>query len=101
MKLFQNKTVEIQEFPGKQTHLIHVNRLKPLCESMVLKDVPTVAFDGVPEPPQPTSPSNAPAPETGRATSVPVPTTTESNANTTPSPDLMCFNSPAASPDLL
>lgn len=35
LKVFPNKTVEIQEVSGKQTQLIHVYRLKPLCESMV------------------------------------------------------------------
>jgi hypothetical protein len=39
-KVNPNHTVEIQEYPGKQTQLVHVNRLKPLCESMIWRDLP-------------------------------------------------------------
>nr|CAH0100120.1 unnamed protein product [Daphnia galeata] len=39
-----NKTVEIRESPGKQTQLVHINRLKPLCESMIWGDLPGIPF---------------------------------------------------------
>jgi hypothetical protein len=50
-KINSNHTVEIQEFPGKQTQLVHVNRLKPLCESMIWRDLPNVILDKVERPP--------------------------------------------------
>ncbi|EFX73699.1 hypothetical protein DAPPUDRAFT_324924 [Daphnia pulex] len=50
-KVNSNHTVEIQEYPGKQTQLVHVNRLKPLCESMIWRDLPHVTLDAVDSPP--------------------------------------------------
>ena len=43
-KVHSNKTVEIRENPGKQTQLVHINRLKPLCESMIWGDLPSIPF---------------------------------------------------------
>jgi hypothetical protein len=43
-KVNSNKTVEIRESPGKQTQLVHINRLKPLCESMIWGDLPGIPF---------------------------------------------------------
>ncbi|KAI9550595.1 hypothetical protein GHT06_004910 [Daphnia sinensis] len=43
-KINDNHTVEIQECVGKQTQLVHVNRIKPLYESMIWKDEPCVDF---------------------------------------------------------
>ncbi|XP_057370033.1 uncharacterized protein LOC130691140 [Daphnia carinata] len=42
IKVNSNQTVEIQECPGKQTQRVHVNRIKPLYESMIWKEEPTV-----------------------------------------------------------
>jgi hypothetical protein len=49
-KVYLNITVEIQEYTGKQTQLVHVNRLKPLCESMIWRDLPHVTLDTVDRP---------------------------------------------------
>ena len=46
-KVNDNKTAEIREYPGRQTQFVHVNRLKPLCKSMIWGDVPGVPFDDV------------------------------------------------------
>ncbi|KAI9558398.1 hypothetical protein GHT06_015178 [Daphnia sinensis] len=43
-KINNNHTVEIQECVGKQTQLVHVNRIKPLYESMIWKEEPCVDF---------------------------------------------------------
>ena len=43
-KVNSNSTVEIQECAGKQTQLVHVNRIKPLYETMIWKDEPCVPF---------------------------------------------------------
>jgi hypothetical protein len=43
-KVNTNSTVEIQECLGKQTQLVHVNRIKPLFETMIWKDEPCVPF---------------------------------------------------------
>ena len=43
-KVNSNKTVEIREGPGKQSQLVHINRLKPLCESMIWGDLPGIPF---------------------------------------------------------
>jgi hypothetical protein len=43
-KVNSNETVEIQEVGGKQTQLVHVNRIKPLYETMIWKDEPCVEF---------------------------------------------------------
>ncbi|EFX78924.1 hypothetical protein DAPPUDRAFT_320053 [Daphnia pulex] len=50
-KVNSNHTVEIQEYPRKQKQLVHVNRLKPLCESMIWRDLPHVTLDAVDRPP--------------------------------------------------
>ncbi|KAI9553636.1 hypothetical protein GHT06_021560 [Daphnia sinensis] len=44
LKVNDNHTVEIQECAGKQTQLVHVNRIKPLYESMIWKEEPCVEF---------------------------------------------------------
>ena len=44
LKLNDNDTVVIQQHAGKQTQLVHVNRIKPLFESMIWKDEPFVDF---------------------------------------------------------
>ncbi|KAI9552616.1 hypothetical protein GHT06_020484 [Daphnia sinensis] len=44
LKVNNNSTVEIQQDVGKQTQLVHVNRIKPLFESMIWKDEPGVEF---------------------------------------------------------
>jgi hypothetical protein len=44
LKVSNNSTVEIQQDVGKQTQLVHVNRIKPLFESMIWKDEPGVDF---------------------------------------------------------
>lgn len=44
LKTNDNSTVLIVACTGKQTHLVHVNRLKPLYETMVWKDEPCVDF---------------------------------------------------------
>ncbi|KZS09148.1 Uncharacterized protein APZ42_026699 [Daphnia magna] len=43
-KLSNNSAVEIQLDVGKPTQLVHVNRIKPLFESMIWKDEPGVDF---------------------------------------------------------
>ncbi|KZR96308.1 Uncharacterized protein APZ42_009428, partial [Daphnia magna] len=43
-KINNNHTVEIQKCVGKQTQLVHVNRIKPLYESMIWKEEPCVDF---------------------------------------------------------
>ncbi|KZS03292.1 Uncharacterized protein APZ42_034024 [Daphnia magna] len=40
VKVNDNHTVKIQECAGKQTQLVHVNRIKPLYESMIWKEEP-------------------------------------------------------------
>ncbi|KZS03091.1 Uncharacterized protein APZ42_034268 [Daphnia magna] len=44
LKVSNNSTVEIQQDVGKKTQLVHVNRIKPLFESMIWKDEPGVDF---------------------------------------------------------
>ncbi|KZR95688.1 Uncharacterized protein APZ42_010418, partial [Daphnia magna] len=44
LKVSNNSTVEIQQDVRKQTQLVHVNRIKPLFESMIWKDEPGVDF---------------------------------------------------------
>ncbi len=44
LKVHDNSTVEIVACPGKQTQLVHVNRIKPLYETMVWKDEPCIDF---------------------------------------------------------
>ncbi|KAK4013550.1 hypothetical protein OUZ56_026104 [Daphnia magna] len=44
LKVSNNSTGEIQQDVGKQTQLVHVNRIKPLFESMIWKDEPGVNF---------------------------------------------------------
>nr|CAH0102035.1 unnamed protein product [Daphnia galeata] len=44
LKMCNNSTVEIQQCSSKQTQLVHVNRIKPLYESMIWKDEPGVDF---------------------------------------------------------
>ncbi len=44
LKLNDNDTVVIQQHAGKQTQLVHVNRIKPLFESMIWKDEPSIDF---------------------------------------------------------
>jgi hypothetical protein len=62
-KVNDNKTFEIREGPGKQTQLVHINRLKPLCESMIWGDLPGVPFvDVVNEPPITVPPVSSPLP---------------------------------------
>ena len=46
-KVNNNKTVKIRGGPGKQTQLVHINCLKPLCESMIWGDLPGVSFSDV------------------------------------------------------
>ncbi|KZS19984.1 Uncharacterized protein APZ42_013448 [Daphnia magna] len=43
-KINNNHTVEIQKCAGKQTQLVHVNRIKLLYESMIWKEEPCVDF---------------------------------------------------------
>ncbi|KAI9560498.1 hypothetical protein GHT06_011431 [Daphnia sinensis] len=43
-KVNNNSTVEIQQDVGKHTQLVHVNRIKPLFESMIWKDETGVDF---------------------------------------------------------
>ena len=78
-KVNTNSTVEIQECAGKQTQLVHVNRIKPLYETMIWKDEPCVPFfdqrtetmsdeiDEIPLPeerPEPTAVASAPPTKT-------------------------------------
>ena len=44
LKQNDNSTVVIQQEAGKHTQLVHVNRIKPLFESMIWKDEPLVDF---------------------------------------------------------
>ena len=44
VKMNENGTVLIIASTGKQTQLVHVNRIKPLYESMIWKDEPCVDF---------------------------------------------------------
>ncbi|KAK4024533.1 hypothetical protein OUZ56_009954 [Daphnia magna] len=44
LKVSNNSTVEIQQDVEKPTQLVHVNRIKPLFESMIWKDEPGVDF---------------------------------------------------------
>ncbi|KAI9555906.1 hypothetical protein GHT06_018430 [Daphnia sinensis] len=44
LKVNNNSTVEIQQEVGKQTQFVHVNRIKPLFESMIWKDETGVDF---------------------------------------------------------
>lgn len=45
-KVNDNKTI-VRDYPGGQTQFVHVNRLKPFCESMIWDDVPGGPFDDV------------------------------------------------------
>ncbi|KAK4013937.1 hypothetical protein OUZ56_026485 [Daphnia magna] len=45
VKVNDNHTLEMQECAGKQTQLVHVNRIKPLYESMIWKEEPCVEFE--------------------------------------------------------
>ena len=78
-KVNTNSTVEIQECAGKQTQLVHVNRIKPLYETMIWKDESCVPFfdqrtetmsdeiDEIPLPeerPEPTAVASAPPTKT-------------------------------------
>lgn len=46
-KVFPNDTVEIMSSDGVKTILTHVNRIKPLFETMVWKDEECVQFDDI------------------------------------------------------
>ncbi|KZS05528.1 Uncharacterized protein APZ42_031262 [Daphnia magna] len=64
-KINNNHTVEIQECVGKQTQLVHVNRIKPLYESLIRKEEPCVDFRGSrdrPIPPELTNELEVPPP---------------------------------------
>ncbi|KZS10210.1 Uncharacterized protein APZ42_025363 [Daphnia magna] len=68
-KINNKHTVEIQECVGKQTQLVHVNRIKPLYESMIWKEEPCVDF--------PESRDNPIPPELTNELEVPPPTDEE------------------------